>query len=214
MGLCDCRYLLLYEYGGVYLDLDMECLQAFDFITYNYTCLVAQEPLLHAHFLSPLEIPLLSNAFMACQPKHPFFKHIIEMLPKQTGWISWNDVLTATGPYMLTQLYKSLPVAHAKVHVAEPEMFNPTSDKSMHSFMQDACVPSAKEIIPNAKKEAPIHAKLCQEILDIGFLERPNVKRSYTNHHWTHLWAGDRNDPWGVGNTDSIYNVCQLNRNN
>ena len=52
--LCFCRYFVLYEHGGVYADLDSECLKPIQPIVEDYSCILSQEPLEHAHFLGPL----------------------------------------------------------------------------------------------------------------------------------------------------------------
>lgn len=45
---------MLYEHGGIYVDLDTESLHPIHPITEQYSCILAQEPFEHAHFLGPL----------------------------------------------------------------------------------------------------------------------------------------------------------------
>ena len=47
--------MVLYEYGEVYADLDMEALRPLDDIVTQYSCILSQEPLEHAHF-SPMGV--------------------------------------------------------------------------------------------------------------------------------------------------------------
>lgn len=65
------RYALLHTYGGVYLDLDVKCLQTLD-------------PLLRLPLLTPGAYPAgINNAFILARPKHGFFEHLIRAVPSQ-----------------------------------------------------------------------------------------------------------------------------------
>lgn len=188
---------MLYEYGGLYADLDMECLRPVDAALNQSNCVVSQEPLEHAEFLAPVGAPLVSNALMACRPGHPFFAHVIARLPSYTGWVSWNSVLWATGPYMLTTAYHDYERRRRQsdedsVTVAAPEVFHPTPDDSMVDYMRQVCRrPDVK-----AGQKA-----LCGRLTGYDF-GRSSVHSAsaFTVHHWTHSWVGRRNDPYGLLN--------------
>ena len=45
------RYMLLSEYGGLYADLDVEALKPVDEIMEQHSCVMSQEPLIHADFV-------------------------------------------------------------------------------------------------------------------------------------------------------------------
>ena len=45
------RYLILYEYGGIYADLDYECIDALDSLLENEFCCLASDPEEHARIL-------------------------------------------------------------------------------------------------------------------------------------------------------------------
>lgn len=81
------RLEIIYHYGGVYIDMDYECLQALDDLHYTYDFYTALQP------LDTSFIQLGSALFGAC-PKHPIIKHCIETVkddwhlkgaPKKTG---------------------------------------------------------------------------------------------------------------------------------
>lgn len=73
------RYVILYEYGGVYADTDYECLRPFDRVTYKYSCVFPTEPF--EQVALRLNIPyLINNAIMLCRPKHPFLKQLMRSL--------------------------------------------------------------------------------------------------------------------------------------
>ena len=64
------RLVTLYVYGGIYLDLDIICLQSLD-------------ELLHYNMILPRTRPVgLSNDFIMAEAKHPFLLQVIGNLPK------------------------------------------------------------------------------------------------------------------------------------
>lgn len=64
------RLIVLYVYGGIYLDLDIICLKSLD-------------QLRAYKFVLPKTKPVgLSNDFIIAQPKHPFLLQILNNLPK------------------------------------------------------------------------------------------------------------------------------------
>lgn len=71
------RYLILYKYGGMYLDLDVKCKTSLEFFT-------------TVDWVSPPGLPAgINNAFMAVKPCHPFLKHAIDNLKRfDLNWIS------------------------------------------------------------------------------------------------------------------------------
>jgi len=187
---------VLYEYGGLYADLDMECLKPVDTVLNLTDCVASQEPLEHAEFLAPVGRPLISNALMACQPGHPFFAHVIVGLSSYTGWVTWNSVLWATGPYMLTTAYREYrrqqSASSDMVAVAAADVFHPTPDASMVDYMRRECL---RPDVKMSRKD------LCERLTAFDF-GRSGVhsSRALTVHHWTHSWVGRRNDPYGLLN--------------
>lgn len=87
------RYLILYRYGGMYLDLDVKCKVNLDFFT-------------TVDWISPPGIPAgLNNAFMAAKPGHPFLKQAVDNLNwYNLGWGSSyvTDMLSAGCHYIST----------------------------------------------------------------------------------------------------------------
>ena len=207
---------MLYEYGGVYADLDMEVLRPLDPVIRDHTCILSQEPLEHAHFLSGLSGGLVSNALMACRPGHPFFERLITHLSGYAGLLEWNGVLHATGPYMLNEVYAGYQHVHLEqgpnaVHLADPVLFHPTVDNSMLDTMREMCVHSMGKSFPTSDFFER-QKQLCDRLTSIGFRNEPISSESYTNHHWTHTWAGPKYDPWGIRNSDRTFNIKELSR--
>ena len=73
--------MILYKYGGIYLDLDVKCNKNLDFFT-------------TVDWISPPGLPTgLNNAFMAASPGHPFLLQAVNNLNRYSlNWIS--DYLT------------------------------------------------------------------------------------------------------------------------
>ena len=81
------RYEILYRFGGIYIDVDYECLAPFDDLHYTYDFYTGLQPL-DSSFIQ------LGNALIGSCPGHPILKHCIETIkndwhekgaPKKTG---------------------------------------------------------------------------------------------------------------------------------
>jgi glycosyltransferase involved in cell wall biosynthesis len=104
------RYFWLHHYGGVYVDLDFECLAPIDSLLADRSIALSIEPDAHtvenktakAHNLSMI----LSPALMASSVGHPFWQHLWQQLIDNRDL---QDPLAATGPFLLTRAYQSFP---------------------------------------------------------------------------------------------------------
>ncbi|RKO86844.1 nucleotide-diphospho-sugar transferase, partial [Blyttiomyces helicus] len=62
------RYLILYSYGGIYMDMDLVCLRPL-------------EPFRRFDFIAPAAHPIgVSNGFIMISPRHPFMKQVVDNL--------------------------------------------------------------------------------------------------------------------------------------
>jgi len=71
------KWEIIYRFGGVYVDVDYECLQPLDELHYLYDFYTAYQPL-DAFFVQ------LGAALYAAHPKHPILKYCIETI--QDDW--------------------------------------------------------------------------------------------------------------------------------
>lgn len=221
------RYFVLFAYGGLYADLDMECLRPLASHLDTDDCVISQEPLEHAHFLSHLGPILASNALMACRPQHPFFAYVISGLDSSyRGYFRNVDILHATGPFMLTKAYLDYyheegvlpfsahaPVEH-KVRLGNPDEFQPNPDNSMVDEMRRRCkLYERDDVGARSKKHAngPKPGELCNKLMSYDFGRKVNPS-AYTDHHWIHTWAGKLHDPWGLSNMRRRFSVTDLLR--
>ena len=93
------RLAVLYVYGGIYLDLDIICLQSLD-------------PLLTYDFIVPRTNPVgLSNDMIISKARHPFLLQVLENLPQanRNYLTKYPTVMFTTGPMYLTHQASEYP---------------------------------------------------------------------------------------------------------
>lgn len=117
------RYAIIYRDGGMYADIDMECIGPIDEFMRAGPCLMAIESHLTHTRMKELEYPApiqIANCIFAAVPGHPFFLAAIHralalfQLEKTVGYDRVEDI---TGPRMLTRLFfeqewEGMVVAH------------------------------------------------------------------------------------------------------
>jgi hypothetical protein len=96
---CDAfRYLVLYEYGGIYLDLDIICKKKLTDLL-KYDLVIAKSSNINTSY---------TNSFMMTKPKNNFIKYCIEQLPKTINSHSYFGrhlhVMNSTGPLFLSNI--------------------------------------------------------------------------------------------------------------
>ena len=105
---CDfARLLVIYKYGGFYIDLDYVALRPFDNSVINSDIILVYEPEEHSKAYG--YDGLILNGMMASIPKHPFFKGFIKYSINLINTIEpaqWN-VLSTLGPPGLYKYYNS-----------------------------------------------------------------------------------------------------------
>lgn len=101
------RYLILYRIGGLYVDLDYECLEPITPLLLNSTCCLALEPALNAiKYNKPY---IIGNALMASIPNHSYFKMVIDDVfygkEKYINEDKGTEIVESTGPFMMNRVY-------------------------------------------------------------------------------------------------------------
>jgi len=92
-----------------------------------------------------------------------------------------------------------------RVDLADPEVFQPTVDDSMVDHMRRKCL-IAEFRGPEAERRQKV---LCDRLVGHDFGRKVNPL-AYTNHHWTHTWAGRSADPWALSDIRTRFNVSEL----
>lgn len=98
------RYFLLYDIGGIYVDMDYQCVQPFGHLLPNGRVSIAE----NTHWPERFQ-----NALMASPPKHPFWRHVFAALLKsytqQMHPSKFHSVLYTAGPGMLEMAWQGCP---------------------------------------------------------------------------------------------------------
>lgn len=126
------RYMMLYLYGGIYIDMDYEILENF-------------YPYLDPSIPSVVESPFsnnekVQNSLMASPPKHPFWLDVLrEMASSST--VFFHSVLDATGPRMLDRVILS---SSKPIRLLPMYQFNPPPIGNIYNANQWASLPNQK----------------------------------------------------------------------
>jgi Anp1 protein/glycosyl transferase-like sugar-binding protein len=117
------RYMLLHHFGGIYADIDAECLTSLDPLVEEDRIILSEEPSSHW----PMHLPLRSsirrmvfNGVMASPVGHPFWPRLLDALPVMRDAV---DTLDATGPCLLSALVESDPCPE-RIWVGSCRLFN------------------------------------------------------------------------------------------
>jgi len=99
------RYLILYQYGGIYIDLDYIPNKNFDGFLNNDNVFLPLEP--DTNCKSHNKDIILTNSFMYSPKQHIFFQKMIDdMMNYKTNYTDKNNIiLDTTGPFALTRVY-------------------------------------------------------------------------------------------------------------
>jgi hypothetical protein len=118
------RYMLLHRFGGVYADIDAECIAPLSSLERETRAVLCHEPPTHW----PLHAPyrghpfVLFNGVMASPAGHPFWREVLDRLPA-TRYAT--DILDVAGPCLLTGVYLGFEKKES-VAVHGCRLFTPT----------------------------------------------------------------------------------------
>jgi mannosyltransferase OCH1-like enzyme len=101
------RYLILYQMGGLYIDLDYECIESIEPLLINTSCCLGLEPSSNAvRFNKSL---IIGNAFMASIPGHGYFRNVIDEVfcrgSQFVNLVRGTEIMESTGPFMMTRVF-------------------------------------------------------------------------------------------------------------
>lgn len=127
------RYIILYNYGGVSVDCDAECIRPLDKIPglNKYDLIIGKNSLnkmenkVCSYGLSN-NLSIVNNATLCCSKENPIMKHLIEFLIENE---SWNedpgfDTQLRTGPLILSIFFNNY-IDHPEVSIVDSEIFEP-----------------------------------------------------------------------------------------
>ena len=110
------RYFILYHYGGIYLDMDMECKVPFDRILQN----VSSEAEVVLGATAPVGV---TSSFLMAKKNHRLLKQMTEGLPQSNRWYisPYWTVIMSTGPLYVWRSYLNYP-CNEQIHVLPYEL--------------------------------------------------------------------------------------------
>ena len=145
------RYFVLYEFGGVYVDMDMECLSPLDNWVHRFRCFLCEENYEHQSLIYHRRDPIVITSIMGCARHHPFYSDAIRALASSA---SIGDVLHATGPFFVTRVFRSFnrrnPQIDDYITMLPPHYLSPVPDPGQRDFFRKHCA-SLKEKINNSE---------------------------------------------------------------
>ena len=187
------RYFLLYDYGGIYLDLDVSCLKPLDIWLYQAPAVLSHETYEHSLIMHRLRQPNVMTTILASKPRHPYYKMLQENLERYHK-AKPSDVLHSTGPYYINDIYKLYSQQthndSDQILVIHPRYWLPTYDNIMN--MSHICSCSLIRDGVYSKKggkekllASPDVLQLCAQAKQANFTNRPH-QQSFLEHHWVH----------------------------
>jgi hypothetical protein len=107
------RYLIVYHYGGLYADIDMECLRPLGQLDPSSAAIFSVEEHITGQrqrelgYREPFQI---ANCIFATEPQHWFLERLIEKVVAVAHQLAETQaaILSTTGPWILTHLYFAL----------------------------------------------------------------------------------------------------------
>lgn len=117
------RVAVVFEAGGFYLDLDMECLAPLDPLL-GEDCVVAEESTLDletAQRLGHAERLRIANYMFGSRPRHPFWLDLLAGMVARAGRpvLNDHDVLETTGPGLFSTIHARVSHRHQDLRLLE-----------------------------------------------------------------------------------------------
>lgn len=125
------RYLILKKHGGLYVDLDCECLRPQEDLLTGHKLVVGTEPITHlnaARSEHP-QLPYLAcSGFLGSVPDHPFWDHLFEKFKQNSKQV---NPLDPTGGLVLTEALLNSNMAG--ITILDPEILYPADKQACSS---------------------------------------------------------------------------------
>lgn len=154
------RYCLLHRFGGVYADMDIECLRSVEALIAGHRAVVVEEP--SAHGVGNGTV--VSNAFMAAEPGHALTGDVLQaLLDEWRVAVTHREVLDTTGPGMLGRVFAQRP--RPDVHVAD--------NRAVFPYARET--PELRAILAGGREA---------EALRLSCI----VEGAYAIHYWGNSW--------------------------
>lgn len=120
------RYLILLRHGGVYADLDLECLRPIGPLLAGHSLVAGLAPPFHARELG--RQAMVCNSFLAAAPGHPLLQALLRPLGERRRIVTHDEVLASTGPLFLSAMLDRYGTKD--VTLLDPHVFSPFTNGS------------------------------------------------------------------------------------
>ena len=151
------RYLILYKVGGLYVDMDYECIESVETILADVECAMGLEPEGHArNYQMPY---IVGNAFMAAIPGHPYFEELIHSIfnsffhKYDSTNSAWRLILETTGPFLTTRIYKDSKYKDC-IKLLPADLVAPLTQSEVMDVMNGK---ATEEMMEKVEKSVAIH---------------------------------------------------------
>lgn len=186
------RFLIMYTFGGVYADLDLHFLKAIDPWTYRTHCFLSAETFEHSYVVYRLSRPLAMITILACRPKHPFYKLLLQWLlhynstKDKIRFIDYVYAEYSNSTYLNSA--NAIPMS-SKMHedslvLVNPNYFLPTPDLNRRTRISITCSYWTKTAEQRYVCEDRERTTL-PNATNGRHREQPKPY-SYSNHYWFH----------------------------
>lgn len=173
------RYLIVYVYGGFYVDLDMEAIKPLDPLLDSSQLILGQEPRAHGFFLYGGRKRVACNAIIGSEHSFKFWEIVLNNVKLVGG----ADAVSTTGPLRLDAIVSQYGFDS---YVKEPRLFYPLVGPTAYSKVLQYCDQSAGATWAQRMYHARIMDPCFDYIDEAGHFPNRLTNYSYTAHHWSH----------------------------
>lgn len=197
------RYVLMYEYGGLYTDLDTQNMRPLDIATTKYPCFLILVPFEQAVLWTSMPYRFCNGEIM-CRAKHPFFKQCLDALPTRANYSFFPKI---AGPLFIDEQYKiynnitkDLYAVELSQDTTTPYFYKgkrrPTDDDGIYvpntRYFLDSPSPSlvkAANKICNGTKPSNLIKRACNGLDRRGYKRQSNF--TFIQHSFAASWMGN-----------------------
>ncbi|PAA90053.1 hypothetical protein BOX15_Mlig033812g1 [Macrostomum lignano] len=186
------RYLILYKYGGLYMDLDMTCHAPLLPSLAPHSCFLDSERRHQTQFLHGRQYSAMNSA-MGCTPGHPFFRQVIRFVFRPStakrNFLFPVSIFSTTGPEMLTKQFDlwKRDAANPTVVMLNETYFSPKINP--RSGIYGRCKSMAPRLQRHSGGLSPSQ-RVCLQLQQMGFEKSDELfitNRTVAIHQFTHL---------------------------
>ncbi len=117
------RYEILERFGGVYVDVDFECVRSMDELVYS-----------HSFFAGIADFDYVNNAIIGAAPHHPLIKRVVRHLQTKTQTDIQNHEWQITGPFFLNYVCYNYFKTHDDGMIYPMKFFYPLAQNNRVNF--------------------------------------------------------------------------------